>query len=64
MLFASPSTAADKPAPTNRETVKIEALLEHLESLKEASFIRNDTALPEEVGGDERGDQDGHGLHR
>jgi len=45
VAVSSPSTAADKPAPTNGEKVKIEALLKHLESLKEASFIRNDTAL-------------------
>jgi hypothetical protein len=41
-----PSTAADKPAPASGEKAKIEALLKNLESLKEASFIRNDTTLP------------------
>ena len=43
--FSSLSTAADSPAPANGEKVKIEALLKHLETLKEASFIRNDTAI-------------------
>src|SRR5881397_1010758 len=45
VAVSSESTAADKPAPANGEKVKIEALLKHLEPLKEASFIRNDTAL-------------------
>ena len=45
VAVSSPSAAADKPAPTNGENGKIEPLLKHLESLEEASFIRNDTAL-------------------
>ena len=45
VAVSSPSAAADKPAPTNGEKMNIEALLKHLEFLKEASFVRNDTAL-------------------
>ncbi len=44
--FAGDETAfSDKAASANPETEKIEALLKHLESLKDASFIRNDKAL-------------------
>src|SRR2546423_9418005 len=35
---------SDEPAAANPETKKIEGLLKHLETLKEASFIRNDQA--------------------
>jgi len=38
--------AAEKPALAKAEKEKIEALLKHLETLKEASFVRNDKALP------------------
>ena len=48
LAISSSASAADKPAPTpaSGEKAKIEALLKNLESLKDASFIRNDTALP------------------
>ena len=46
VVVSSSSFAADKPAPANTEKVKIEALLKSLENLKDASFIRNDIAIP------------------
>ena len=45
VLFSSHSIAADKPAIEKGEKEKIEALLKHLENLKEATFIRNDVAM-------------------
>ena len=44
--FPSGFEAAEKPALDKVEKQKIEALLKHLENLKEATFVRNDTALP------------------
>src|SRR5262245_11375267 len=48
VAISSPSNAADKPAlaPATGEKAKIESLLKQLETWKDATFIRNDTALP------------------